>query len=216
MRTLSLLGLITFAVTAHGASERIRPENVHRLTVAWTYDTRDSIVALRGSSGEVAWHFQTVHHDLWDYDVASPTQPFPSKPASLAPQQIGENDVWGATPEDRDACLRTLRSLRNEGVFTPPSVQGSLHVPGAVGGLHWGGMAWDPRNRLLIAPINRLQTIIRLIPRAQFDAARSPGGRRSAMAWSWDCSLRSSSSSRLTSFALDTSIARSFTIARTT
>ncbi len=33
-----------------------------------------SVVALRGSTGEVAWRFQTVHHDLWDYDVgAQPT-----------------------------------------------------------------------------------------------------------------------------------------------
>jgi quinoprotein glucose dehydrogenase len=30
-----------------------------------------AVVALRGSTGEVVWHFQTVHHDLWDYDVGS-------------------------------------------------------------------------------------------------------------------------------------------------
>ena len=34
----------------------------------------DSIVALRGSTGRVVWHFQTVHHDVWDYDnAAQPT-----------------------------------------------------------------------------------------------------------------------------------------------
>ena len=47
----------------------------------------DSIVALRGSTGEVVWHFQTVHHDVWDYDnAAQPTlieltrdgRPFPA------------------------------------------------------------------------------------------------------------------------------------------
>lgn len=32
-----------------------------------------SVVALRASTGEVVWHFQTVHHDLWDFDV--PAQP---------------------------------------------------------------------------------------------------------------------------------------------
>ncbi|MCL4791081.1 MAG: pyrroloquinoline quinone-dependent dehydrogenase [Gammaproteobacteria bacterium] len=46
-----------------------------------------SIVALRGTTGEVAWHFQTVHHDVWDYDnAAQPTlvdlskdgKPFPA------------------------------------------------------------------------------------------------------------------------------------------
>src|SRR6266487_942490 len=32
----------------------------------------NSIVALRASSGKLVWAFQTVHHDLWDYDNASP------------------------------------------------------------------------------------------------------------------------------------------------
>jgi quinoprotein glucose dehydrogenase len=32
-----------------------------------------SVVALRGATGEVAWHFQFVHHNVFDYDV--PTQP---------------------------------------------------------------------------------------------------------------------------------------------
>jgi quinoprotein glucose dehydrogenase len=32
----------------------------------------NSIVALRASTGKLVWHFQTVHHDLWDYDNASP------------------------------------------------------------------------------------------------------------------------------------------------
>ncbi len=47
----------------------------------------DSLVALRASTGEVVWHFQTVHHDVWDYDnTAQPTlvelsrdgRPFPA------------------------------------------------------------------------------------------------------------------------------------------
>ena len=189
----------------------------------------NAIVALRAATGEVAWSFQTVHHDLWDYDVASPpmlyagksgpavavgsktghlflfdrltgrplfpinerpvpqsdvpgehaaaTQPFPERPPSLVPQQITEQDIWGATPQDRDACLATFRRLRNEGVFTPPSLAGSIHVPGNIGGLHWGGTAWDPANRLIIAPVNRLPAIIRLIPRADYDRARkeNPG-----------------------------------------
>ena len=190
----------------------------------------NSIVALKAATGEVVWHFQTVHHDLWDYDVASPpllwpgqsapalavgsktghvflfnrltgaplfpivertvpasdvpgeqaavTQPFPTKPASLVPQQIGESDLWGATPADLEACRSTFRTLRNSGVFTPPSIGGSVHVPGNIGGLHWGGMAWDAQNRLLIAPVNRLPAIIRLIPRAGYDAAKREFPRR--------------------------------------
>lgn len=33
----------------------------------------NSVVALNGETGQVVWHFQTVHHDVWDYDL--PAQP---------------------------------------------------------------------------------------------------------------------------------------------
>jgi quinoprotein glucose dehydrogenase len=32
-----------------------------------------SVVALDGTDGHVVWHYQTVHHDIWDFDV--PAQP---------------------------------------------------------------------------------------------------------------------------------------------
>jgi quinoprotein glucose dehydrogenase len=32
----------------------------------------DALVALDARTGERRWHFQTVHHDLWDYDLAAP------------------------------------------------------------------------------------------------------------------------------------------------
>ena len=35
-----------------------------------------STVALDATSGEVLWHFQSVHHDIWDYDVPSPAALF--------------------------------------------------------------------------------------------------------------------------------------------
>jgi quinoprotein glucose dehydrogenase len=105
-------------------------------------------------------------------EQAAPTQPFPTKPQSLVPQRITEDDLWGETSADLESCRRTLRSLRNEGVFTPPSVRGSIHVPGNIGGLHWGGLAWDSTQRLLIAPVNRLPAIVRLIPRADVEAAQ--------------------------------------------
>jgi quinoprotein glucose dehydrogenase len=183
----------------------------------------NSIVAVKAQTGEVVWHFQTVHHDLWDFDVASPatlyparkapavavgsktghvflfnrltgaplfpiverpvpasdvpgetaaaTQPFPSKPTSLVPQRVTEADLWGRNAEELEACRRTFRSLRNEGPFTPPSVNGTLQVPGNIGGLHWGGLAWDATHRLLIAPVNRLPAVVHLIPSAQFREA---------------------------------------------
>src|SRR3981081_2739034 len=32
----------------------------------------DAVVALHAATGELAWGFQLVHHDLWDYDSAAP------------------------------------------------------------------------------------------------------------------------------------------------
>jgi quinoprotein glucose dehydrogenase len=189
-------------------------------------DNRDanSVVALKAATGEAVWSFQTVHHDIWDYDVASPpllfpgkngpavavgsktghlflfdrltgkplfpieeravpssdtpgesaspTQPFPTLPAALVPQKITEKDLWGPTPKALEACRSVFHSLRNEGIFTPPSVQGSLIVPGNIGGLQWGGVVFDPINRLLIGPVNRIVAVIRLIPQANFQMAK--------------------------------------------
>ncbi len=48
-----------------------------------------SIVALKASTGEVVWHFQTVHHDLWDFDVpAQPTLTMISKNGESVPAVI--------------------------------------------------------------------------------------------------------------------------------
>jgi quinoprotein glucose dehydrogenase len=184
----------------------------------------NSVTALEGETGKVVWSFQTVHHDLWDYDVASqpvlfsikregrsipavaigsktghlflvhretgeplfpveerrvpastadgekssPTQPFPVLPPALVPQQLREEDAWGLTNEDRNWCRERIRSLRSEGIFTPPSTQGSVIFPGNIGGMAWGGAAWAPALGYLIVPTNRLAAVVRLIPRAEF------------------------------------------------
>jgi quinoprotein glucose dehydrogenase len=184
----------------------------------------DSIVVLRAATGERVWSFQTVHHDLWDYDVASPpllfpgkngpavavgsktanlflfdrltgkplfpieerpvpqsnvegektssTQPFPSAPPPLAPHTVSSSDLFGVTDDDLKHCQAAFQRYRNEGIFTPPSLEGSIHVPGNIGGMHWGGAAWDPVNRLILAPVNRDVAVIRLIPRDDFWAVR--------------------------------------------
>ena len=194
----------------------------------------NSVVALRARTGEIAWGFQLVHHDLWDYDtasppllttlrhnledvpvviqgnktgflyvlnrdtgkpvfaveerrvpqsdvpgeLASPTQPFPVAPPPLAPQQVSVDDAWGPTPPDRETCRNWIRGLRNEGIFTPPSLQGTLAVPGNLGGMTWSGYAFDPQHSLLVVNTNNLVAKIKLIPRADFwrDEVRTEDG----------------------------------------
>ena len=191
----------------------------------------NSVVALHARSGTIAWGFQLVHHDLWDYDTASPpllatvphdgekipvviqgnktgflyvlnrdtgkpifpveeravpqsdvpgekaspTQPVPLAPPPLAPQQVSVNDAWGPTPADREACGEAMRRLRNEGIFTPPSLQGTIAVPGNVGGMNWSGYAYDPQRNLLIVNTNNLIARVRLIPRDKVGADHEDG-----------------------------------------
>jgi len=189
----------------------------------------NSIVALRASTGQLVWAFQTVHHDLWDYDnasppllvtvthdgakvpavlqatktgmlfvldrengrpifpveerpvpasdipgeQASPTQPFPKVIAPLSPNRFTLEQVWGVTDADRAACHAAIDSLRNEGIFTPPSVRGTFVLPSNIGGAHWGGVAVDPVRQIAIVPVNRIAAVVQLIPREQFDHERA-------------------------------------------
>ena len=180
-----------------------------------------SVVALDGATGEARWRFQTVHHDLWDYDLASqptlleieknglmipalaqptkmghlflldretghpiypveeravpqtdvpgetsaPTQPFPTFPRPLHPPRLRPEDAFGFTPYDRGACRDRIASLRNEGIFTPPSLGGSIQYPGVAGGSNWGGAAYDPGRRLLVLNQNFVAQVHTLIAR---------------------------------------------------
>jgi quinoprotein glucose dehydrogenase len=183
----------------------------------------NSVVALRASTGKLVWGFQVVHHDLWDYDVASqptlftwkdgtpavvintkmghvfvlnrltgapllpveekpvpksdipgeetsPTQPFST--IALVPERITPGDAWGPTAEATAWCRDKIAAARWEGMFTPPSLQGTLAFPGNVGGVNWGSAAYDPVHHVMVANTNRLVAWAKLIPRAQFDSER--------------------------------------------
>jgi len=100
-----------------------------------------------------------------------PTQPIPVLPAPLGLQSISTADAWGLTPEAKAEAEKRIARFVNKGIFTPPSLDGTLVTPGNVGGIHWGGMCYDPQRGLLITNINRLAAIIRLIPREQISQA---------------------------------------------
>jgi len=198
----------------------------------------NSVTALRADTGERLWSFQTVHHDLWDYDVASSpvlfdvhkdgktipavgagsktgnffildrltgapifgveerpvpksdvvgeetaaTQPFAVAPKPMAPMVMKVDDIQG--PEsDRTWCREKIAKLRSEGIFTPPSLRGSLVIPGNVGGMSWSGAAYDPSNHLLVIPVNNLAAEVRLIARGNFDSEESANGRDLSGGW---------------------------------
>ncbi|GAB3900367.1 hypothetical protein GCM10028803_23130 [Larkinella knui] len=170
----------------------------------------NSVVALDAKTGQYRWHFQTVHHDLWDYDLpappnlvtverngkkidavaqvtkhgfvfvfdrttgaplfpieerkvpvshlpgeeAWPTQPFPLKPKPFARQWMTEADLTRYSTAGHDSIVKKFRSMRYEGLFTPPDLKGTLMLPGTRGGAEWGGAAYDPTTSILYVKSN--------------------------------------------------------------
>ncbi|RIL01349.1 MAG: pyrroloquinoline quinone-dependent dehydrogenase [Proteobacteria bacterium] len=185
-----------------------------------------SVVALDAASGAVRWHYQTVHHDHWDYDVPaqpslfqiegvgggrpgvaqitkmghlflldresgaplyptperpvpqggvpgdvlSPTQPFPTHPAPLHPATFTPDDAWGFTFWDKRKCREIIAGMRSDGIFTPPGTDPIIQWPGNAGGPNWGGVAIDPARGVLFVNQMRVPSVVRLVPRDEFDA----------------------------------------------
>lgn len=183
------------------------------------FDERYSsaIVALDIDSGKERWHFQTVHHDVWDFDLPiagslvdlpggipalvqttkrgeiflldrrdghplaqvsekpapqgalpgdhlSPTQPYSTGMPSLAPRDLTEADMWGATPVDQMLCRIQFRANRYDGQFTPPSTQGSIAYPAFDGVMDWQGGTIDPARHLFIANTSYIPFLTKATP----------------------------------------------------
>ena len=165
----------------------------------------ESVVALDAKTGKRVWHYQVVHHGLWDYDLpappvlatitwkgkprdvvavpsktawiyvldrdtgkpvwpiperpvpssdvpgerTSPTQPMPTNPAPFARQTVSEGDLIDFTPELRQRALDIFRQYRHGPIFTPPSEQGTIVMPGNIGGAGWGSTSYDPTTHTL-------------------------------------------------------------------
>jgi quinoprotein glucose dehydrogenase len=107
--------------------------------------------------------------DIPGEDAAS-SQPIPAW-SPMVPQKLTVADAWGSTPEALKFCQDKIASLRNEGLFTPPSFQGTISFPGNVGGVNWGSAAWDPVRNLLLANTNRVAAVAQLIPRDEMAKA---------------------------------------------
>lgn len=92
----------------------------------------------------------------------SPTQPFPVLPQPFVRQQITENDLNVLVADSAEIRQKFL-SLRNEGIFTPPTTTGTLIIPGYDGGGEWGGPAIDPTTDVLYVNGNEMAWILNLV-----------------------------------------------------
>lgn len=100
-----------------------------------------------------------------DGEKAAPTQPFPLLPAPFARQVLTEDMITDRTPEAHQTALAQLKKLRYGGQFIPPSIQGTVFLPGTNGGGEWGGPAFDPETGLLYVNSGEQAKIFWIIPR---------------------------------------------------
>ena len=176
----------------------------------------DSVVCLDAKTGKMVWYFQTVHHDMFDYDnpaapvlgditvdgrkikavmqvtkqsftyvfdrvtgkpvwpiverpvpqsnvpgeKSSATQPIPTKPPPFDRQGVSVDELIDFTPELRAEALQIVKRYVYGPVFTPPSLvgqgpndtQGTIQLPGSVGGADWTGAGFDPETGMLYVP----------------------------------------------------------------
>ena len=113
---------------------------------------------------------------------SSPTQPFPTKPAPFAKQSFTEKDINPYLPKEAQDELRArMKTYRNEGLFTPPSFEGSISMPGHNGGANFGTSAVDPERGEFYVVHKSLPTLDRItLPNPPRGAGAGPGGARGA------------------------------------
>jgi quinoprotein glucose dehydrogenase len=105
-------------------------------------------------------------------EQTSPTQPFPVTPPALVPQALGAAGAWGLAPENRAACRELIRKLGPSRIFTPPSVEGIIAIPGNAGGFNWSGGAFDRENQIYVTFVNNVPFEVRLVPRDEIQQRR--------------------------------------------
>jgi quinoprotein glucose dehydrogenase len=179
------------------------------------------LVALDAATGKLLWHFQTVHHDVWDMDLPAPpalitvmhngksidavaqttktgfvfmferetgkpifpieerpvaaisplkgeklwpTQPMPVLPKPFVRQVFTENEL---NPVLGDSTYQEIKgrykNYRSGNMFTPPSVEGTVILPGYDGGGEWGGPAVDPATNLMYVNANEMAWVLNMV-----------------------------------------------------
>ncbi|MGB0998467.1 MAG: PQQ-binding-like beta-propeller repeat protein, partial [Pseudomonadales bacterium] len=108
-------------------------------------------------------------------EVTAPTQPFSTIPALANQSAITPEDAFGVVFFDKRSCKKQIKAARSEGIFTPPSLQGTLMNPGYAGGSNWGGVAVDAGRQIAVTNVIQTPALVRLIPRDQLATLRQSG-----------------------------------------
>ncbi|HTE25892.1 outer membrane protein assembly factor BamB family protein [Flavitalea sp.] len=205
----------------------------------------NSVLALNAATGKYIWHFQYIHHDVWDrdlpappvlvtiskedkkvdavavttktgnvfvferengkpvYDIIekpvptnsdligeqlSPTQPYPVKPLPFMRQVITENDLNHLLPDSSyEDVKKRWAALRNDHMFNPPSLQGTLEFPGLDGGAEWGGPSYDPQTGILYINANEVAWVVKAVENKKSNAVNETVGQAGKRLYQINC-----------------------------
>src|SRR5206468_4227604 len=109
-----------------------------------------------------------------------PTQPIPTKPSPFARQVITEGDLSALSPAAHEHALNRFRALRHESLFSPPSTEGTVVLPGFDGGGEWGGAAVDTRRGVMYVNASDVPWIAAMREAAAVPADSGPARSGSA------------------------------------
>lgn len=101
-------------------------------------------------------------------EVAAETQPFVDHPEPMVHAEL-PGVFWLADAVSLGYCSRKLKELRNEGRFTPPSLNGSIAYPSTISGAEWGGGAVDPESQTFVVNHTQVVQIYRLLDRDEYN-----------------------------------------------
>ncbi|GJM29807.1 MAG: hypothetical protein DHS20C17_24420 [Cyclobacteriaceae bacterium] len=92
-----------------------------------------------------------------------PTQPFPVKPPPLVRHNFDLSLVTDISPESRANVLEQINGFTLGSIYTPPSIQGTVQIPGFRGGAEWSGGAFDPETGTIYIGVNDMPNLVQLI-----------------------------------------------------
>ncbi|MDO6439145.1 pyrroloquinoline quinone-dependent dehydrogenase [Cyclobacterium sp. 1_MG-2023] len=94
-------------------------------------------------------------------EVAHPTQKF-NQGIAVVRQGLDSTTLTNISAEANAYVKGEFKKYRNEGLYTPPSLEGTLTNPATRGGMIWGGASYDPDNQMLYVNANEIPMILQL------------------------------------------------------
>ena len=118
----------------------------------------NSIVALNAKTGKLAWHYQEVKHDVWDYDAVSNVMLFDAKDDKgntvPAAGEAGKVGWYFIVNRENGKLIRKSEPFvtMNSNMFKAPTKEGVDILPGANGGDEWTPPAYSPKTHDVYVP----------------------------------------------------------------